>query len=1303
MRDRVLKKHIKITLLIVDDSPEDRECIREYLSINSLEECITYAYLEADKGEDGLALYRAALPDCILLDHCLPDMSGLDFLSHLKAGAAEVPVPVVMFTGSTDRALAEAALRAGAQEYLPKQFLGSELLPRAVRSSRHRFSLIAERRRAEIALTRSETMLRLSQEAGGIASYEHDLRSGLIGWAAGSQTLLGFPAALTTMKCADWLASLHPADASRIAGEQEAALIAHAGKATYEARLFRPDTGEIRHIEIRQAVECGEDGQPRRFNAAVMDVTEAHALNEDRGRQLELLRLSEQRFRLLAEGIPDYAFFALDLAGRVSSWNKGAERIKGYRTEEIVGEPFSRFFTPEDVAIGLPSRWLSEAARTGEHRTEAWRVRKDGRRFWASVIVVALSDTRDGLVGFADLTRDLTERTEQEEYRRLIVEASPNGMLLVDEQGRMTFANSAAETMFGYAPGALVGGFIEDLVPDRSRDRHPALAAGLSREINARRMGSDRNYGQRSDGALFPVEIGLNTIEASAGRVVVASIVDITQRTLQEVALERGRAMLDQTGRIAGVGGWELDLRTDAVIWSAQTRRIFDLDPDYEPRLVEPLGFYTAESQAELTRALSASRERGEGWDLELSAITAKGRPIFVRAFGTVDLEHGAPVRLLGAVQDITAAKRAELQLVETSTRLRNVLAAASEVSMIATDPKLLITVFNTGAEKLLGYAGAEMIGRATLAVFHDADEMRLRGEELSRQLGHDVEGDAVFTEPSTLQQPREWTYVRKDGRRLRVSLVVTAMKSQSGELLGYLGIAHDVTREKEVEEKLREATFQAERANMAKSAFLASMSHEIRTPMNGVIGFADLLLDSRLTEQQRNHATRLQDAAKSLLSLINDILDFSKIEAGKLEIEALPTSPETVVHDAVSIVRGQMAAKGLVLRIERAANLPPWIEGDSTRLRQILLNLLSNALKFTDHGRIVVRCTRETVEGKEFLRFEVQDTGIGIRADRQHLLFQDFSQIDSSTTRRYGGTGLGLSICRRLAQAMGGEIGVNSVPGQGSTIWFTIALRTCPAPDLSQTRDAASVVANPARVLVADDLSMNRDIVESMLRRAGHSARGVENGRQAVIAVQESDFDLVLMDMEMPEMDGIEATRAIRRLDERIRHIPVVALTANAFSEDRERCRECGMNDFLPKPINRDALLAAVAKWSGGVPSKRTETAPGSPTVLDGAALDGFDSALGVEEAARLSGKFRMQVRESVAVLATAEDPAFVAREAHKLINLAGNLGCVELAGIARNLCSEARREHGDVQGLLIDLPAAVDRAVAALASRYP
>jgi PAS domain S-box-containing protein len=1134
-----------------------------------------------------------------------------------------------------------------------------------------------------------------------IGAWDWDVASDTMRWDAAMFRMYGLDPTRSEVPYEVWTRHLHPQDrdafetivrrASRDGGAFEA-----------EFRIIRED-GCVRIVGAAIATIRDVEGRLKRIVGVNRDVTGAHESMTQRARQNELLRLSEQRLRLLVEGIPDQALHALDPVGRVSSWNLGAQRILGYRAEQIIGRNFTMFFTREDAAEGLPAKALAQATQTGEYRVEGWRMRKNGTRFWAAVTIVALRDPQDGLVGFAQITRDLTERRAEEEHRRLIVEASPSGMVLVDDQGGITFANSAAETMFGYPQGGLVGRSVDSLILDRSRDEHPAILGGLGPGEQARRMGSDRKLrAQRRDGTEFPAEICLNTIQSSAGQIVVASISDITQRLLEEAELERSKALLDQTGEIARVGGWELNLRTREVALSAQARRILDVDPDSVSKLDETLALYTPDSRAVLERAITESMERGEGWDLELSSVTKQGRSIFVRALGAVEFENGAPARLVGALQDITESKRAQLQLVETFSRLRNWFASASEVSIIASDQNLIITLFNAGAERLLGYASEEVTGRATFELFHDRDEVRLRAEELTRSLGRPVEGGAVFTEPSTLQEPREWTFVRKDSRRVRVSLVVTAVRSDAGDLLGYLGIARDVTREKEVEEKLREATFQAEHANMAKSAFLASMSHEIRTPMNGVIGFADLLLDSKLTEQQRSHTMRLQDAAKSLLSLMNDILDISKIEAGKLEIETIPMSPVTVVHGAASIVRTQLTSKGLELRIERGRDVPDWIESDPTRVRQILLNLLSNALKFTDHGRITVRSMRETFRGEAFLRFEVEDQGIGIPADRQHLMFQNFSQVDRSTTRRYGGTGLGLSICKRLAQAMGGDIGLRSVPGMGATIWFTIKLRECAAPDLSAAQDSTALVANPARVLVADDLEMNRDIVTAMLTGAGHSVLGVDNGRQAVAAVHQGDFDLVLMDMEMPEMDGVAATRAIRRLDERVRHIPIIALTANAFSEDQQRCRAAGMNDFLPKPMSRDGLLAMVAKWSGGTPRGLGDMKSSEIQVLDPAVLDAFDAALGAARAAEFSGKFREQVREALAVMTLAEEPAAIAREAHKLLNIAGNLGCVELAGFARNLCSEAKRENGDLDSLLIDLPATVDRAVAALDARY-
>ena len=404
-------------------------------------------------------------------------------------------------------------------------------------------------------------------------------------------------------------------------------------------------------------------------------------------------------------------------------------------------------------------------------------------------------------------------------------------------------------------------------------------------------------------------------------------------------------------------------------------------------------------------------------------------------------------------------------------------------------------------------------------------------------------------------------------------------------------------------QKQLVAAHAEAEGANRAKSMFLARMSHEIRTPMNGVIGFTELLLDSDLSNKQRTQVNGLRDAGKSLMALLNDILDISKIESGKFDVERIQMNPVSVVDTAVLIVRPQILAKGLAIDVNYDPNIPVWIEGDPTRVQQILLNLLSNAVKFTSSGEITIQCRAIQVGYGKQLRFEVSDTGIGVPADSQHLLFQDFSQVALSTARRYGGTGLGLSICKRLCEAMGGEIGVTSVPGEGSTFWFSIALNEAKAPEELSVEFDPLTNAAPARILVADDVEMNQIIVQALLRAAGHEVVSVSNGAAALAMIQASDFDLVLMDMQMPVMDGISATRAIRSLgNERIRATPIIALTANAMVEDAAACRVAGMNDFLSKPIDRTALAAIVAKWSRVRASANSR--PGGPakcpSVLD-------------------------------------------------------------------------------------------------------
>ena len=519
----------------------------------------------------------------------------------------------------------------------------------------------------------------------------------------------------------------------------------------------------------------------------------------------------------------------------------------------------------------------------------------------------------------------------------------------------------------------------------------------------------------------------------------------------------------------------------------------------------------------------------------------------------------------------------------------------------------LAFLAVNSAAIEHYGYSRDEFLGMTVVDIRPPEEAVLVRDHIAQRQPGPHHAG--------------RWTHRRKDGSLISVDVIsdsldygqrparlVLAMdvtereRSEaakaklSEELDGYRGHLEELVEVRTAE--LAAARRQAENANVAKSAFLANMSHEIRTPLNAIVGLNYLIRQGDVTDEQSSRLDKIDSAGQHLLSIINDVLDLSKIEAGRVQIEATDFHLSAVLDNVESIVKDAARAKGLAILVDGNA-VPMWLRGDPTRLRQALLNFASNAVKFTERGQISLRAKLLSDTGGALLvRFSVEDTGIGITPEQIGRLFQAFEQADASITRKFGGTGLGLAISQRLARLMGGECGVESTAGVGSTFWFTAYLQRGHGVI---PRRASPVVAGAdvqlrqrhpgRRILLAEDNEVNLEVALAMLHGVSLQVDTAADGREALTLAQAGAYDLVLMDMQMPDMGGLEATRAIRELPGWA-DCPIVALTANAFDEDRRACAAAGMNDFLSKPMDVVALYACLLRWL----DDRARASPPSP-----------------------------------------------------------------------------------------------------------
>ncbi len=771
-----------------------------------------------------------------------------------------------------------------------------------------------------------------------------------------------------------------------------------------------------------------------------------------------------------------------------------------------------------------------------------------------------------------------------ERWIRLVNDNLPVMIAYVDADEVYRYHNRAFSAWLGIATGQIVGRPVRELM---GAEVYAAIAPNIRAVLAGRRVSFERVH--RKPGreiehlaCEFLPDVG------EGGKVLgyYAMLLDVTARKRAEHRAVENEARFRSLTELSSDWYWEQDAQFRFVSTAGRTQDRGGITAEvhvgkcrWELPGTEPESGSWEAHKADLV-------QRRAFRDLILRRLTPQGARYVAVAGAPIFDAEGVFSGYRGIAKDVTALKQAE----EDARTAREVLAKILDAvpdPVFVKDEAHRFTHLNDACCLFLGRPRDELLGRSDYDFFpkEQADVFRAKDDVVFASGAEDINEEALTSQ---------------DGRTRTISTKKRAIRLPDGRQV-LVGVIRDISDLKQQQHLLFHAKEAAEAASRAKSEFLARMSHEIRTPMNGVLGMTELLRATPLTTEQRRFVDTVHGSGEALLRIINDILDFSKIEAGKLELEVVDFSVADCVSDTVELLRGRASAKGLALQVHTDAAVPPCLRGDPSRLRQVLTNLVGNAVKFTERGviQVDVELVRR-VDRHAVIRFAVTDSGIGIASDAQEHVFDAFAQADGSTSRRYGGTGLGLAICRQLAELLGGEIGLRSRLGEGSTFWFTARFPvgdavpavapavsghgTGPAQSWAEAAGSRRAHAGSTRILLAEDNPVNREVALAMLSSLGVVADTATNGREAVDASARTGYDLVLMDCQMPDMDGFAATGEIRTREANagLTRVPIVALTANAMRGDREACIAAGMDDYLSKPFTRAQLQALLERWLG-------------------------------------------------------------------------------------------------------------------------
>ena len=909
--------------------------------------------------------------------------------------------------------------------------------------------------------------------------------------------------------------------------------------------------------------------------------------------------------------------------------------------------------------------------------------------------------------------------------------------IATDEKGVIQLFNVGAERMLGYAASEVV----DRITPADISDPQEVIARAktLSQELDTRiapgfealvfkaSRGIEDIYELtyiRKDGSRFPAVVSVTALRDELGGIIGYLLIgtDNTARKQAEAALLKAGALQNAIFNSANFSCIATDEKGVIQLFNVGAERMLGYAASEVVDRITPADI--SDPQEVIARANTLSQEletriapgfealifkasRGIEDIYELTYIRKDGSrfPAVVSVTALRD-ELGGIIGYLLIGTDNTARKQAEAEQRQLDQRLRDQqfytrsLIECNIDALITTDAAGIISDVNKQMEALTGCTRDELIGAPFRNHFTDPERAEA---SITRVLN---EGKITNYELTA----HSW-----DGKETVVSFNATTFHNRDRKLQGVCAAIRDITQRKRFERTLQENNIElerakaaAEKANLAKSDFLSNMSHEIRTPMNGVIGMLQLLVETDLTGEQRRYAAVAQTSGRTLLALIDSILDLSKIEARKVTLESLDLELFDTIEEVIEPLRLQASAKGIDIRSRVSPEIPPFLRGDTHRLRQVIINLCANAVKFTERGEVTLEVALESQRaGMATVRFAITDTGIGMRPDQVATLFSPFVQADASTTRKYGGTGLGLAICKQLVGMMGGAIGVDSQEGLGSTFWFTAVFEVASRrqeksankqPDGRFDASRRTVrVGRTARILVVEDNATNREVALAQLKKLGYEGHAVTNGAEAIEAVQEGGYDLVLMDCQMPVMDGFESTRRIRCAPLH-RDISIIALTASAMSSERNRCLSAGMNDYLAKPVELGPLADVLARWVAATDTGSAAQTPDEPAAVAGDAVFNAEALLGRLMGDRQLGGLILRgfLEDALSVLNNLRksldraDALGIQSQAHALKGAAATVSAERLNAIA--LAMESAGKGGELDRCGELLPRAVE-----------